>query len=326
MRKRRWRDRPKARRRGRIDARRPTRRVPIEMTPQSQPFRRSGIRPDKPQRGASRGGACNQAVIVTGAASGVGTFHDHRAAHHRARRHGGRSQWRGARGSRETRRQSARHGEPGHRRSWRSPTFVRAHHRLGVDQFRPHRRTGEQCRDRPGSIRSDQRKHPIRFWDTTPEQLEPLHHGQRRRADQHGTRGPAAHAGGEARPDRNGHNQPRHHGAGGLPALRLLRRRAGRRWRCWQPYLADTGVTSTSWYSGTTNTPLVGEASDPQKMLQPEIMAAPLLWLLSGQARAVNGRRFIAADWDTTATWLRRRKASAPIAWLSIARMPIQPG
>jgi len=91
--------------------------------------------------------------------------------------------------------------------------------------------------------------------------------------------------------------------------------------------LAGTGVTSNILVpGGTTNTPLVGEAGDPAKMLQPEIMAAPLLWLLSDEAAAVNGRRFIAADWDTAATPAQAaEKAGAPIAWMSIARMPIQP-
>jgi NAD(P)-dependent dehydrogenase (short-subunit alcohol dehydrogenase family) len=91
--------------------------------------------------------------------------------------------------------------------------------------------------------------------------------------------------------------------------------------------LAGTGVTSNILVpGGTTNTPLVGEAGDPAKMLQPEIMGPPLLWLLSAEATDVNGRRFIAADWDTSlAPSQAAEKAGAPIAWMSIARMPIQP-
>jgi NAD(P)-dependent dehydrogenase (short-subunit alcohol dehydrogenase family) len=92
--------------------------------------------------------------------------------------------------------------------------------------------------------------------------------------------------------------------------------------------LAGTGVTSNILVpGGTTNTPLVGEAGDPAKMLQPDIMAAPLLWLLSDEAAEVNGRRFIAADWDNSLPPDQAaEKAGAPIAWMSIARMPIQPG
>ena len=77
---------------------------------------------------------------------------------------------------------------------------------------------------------------------------------------------------------------------------------------------------------GETDPPLVGEAPNRDKMLKPAIMAKPLLWLLSDAARAVNGRRFIAADWDLGLPDAQAaEKAGAPIAWLSIARMPIEP-
>lgn len=92
--------------------------------------------------------------------------------------------------------------------------------------------------------------------------------------------------------------------------------------------LVGTGVTSNVLVpGGTTNTALVGEAGDPARMLQPEIMGAPLLWLLSDEAKEVNGRRYIAADWDASLSPAEAAdKAGAPIAWMSIARMPIQPG
>ena len=91
--------------------------------------------------------------------------------------------------------------------------------------------------------------------------------------------------------------------------------------------LAGTGVTSNVLVpGGVTDTPLVGNAPNREKMLQPAIMSPPLLWLLSDAARAVNGKRFIAADWDTAlAPSAAAEKAGAPIAWLSIARMPIEP-
>ena len=91
--------------------------------------------------------------------------------------------------------------------------------------------------------------------------------------------------------------------------------------------LAGTGVTSNVLVpGGVTDTPLVGNAPNREKMLQPAIMSAPLLWLLSDEARAVNGKRFIAADWDATLpAGAAAEKAGAPIAWLSIARMPIEP-
>jgi NAD(P)-dependent dehydrogenase (short-subunit alcohol dehydrogenase family) len=91
--------------------------------------------------------------------------------------------------------------------------------------------------------------------------------------------------------------------------------------------LAGTGVTSNVLVpGGVTDTPLVGEAPNRDKMLKPSIMAAPLLWLLSDEAATVNAKRFIAADWDTALPAAHAaEKAGAPIAWLSIARMPIEP-
>ena len=91
--------------------------------------------------------------------------------------------------------------------------------------------------------------------------------------------------------------------------------------------LAGSGVTSNVLVpGGTTDTPLVGDAPNREKMLRPAIMTPPLLWLLSEEAKAVNGKRFIAADWDTSLPPAEAaEKAGAPIAWLSIARMPIEP-
>ncbi len=92
--------------------------------------------------------------------------------------------------------------------------------------------------------------------------------------------------------------------------------------------LKGTGVTANVLVpGGVTNTPLVGEnAGDPAKMLQPEIMVKPLLWLVSDAADTVSGRRFIAADWDSSVPADQAaEKAGAPVAWLSIARMPIEP-
>jgi NAD(P)-dependent dehydrogenase (short-subunit alcohol dehydrogenase family) len=91
--------------------------------------------------------------------------------------------------------------------------------------------------------------------------------------------------------------------------------------------LAGTAVTANVLVpGGVTDTPLVGEAGDRSKMLRPEIMLPPLLWLVSDEAAPVNGRRFIAADWDVSLPAARAAEAAgAPVAWLSIARMPIEP-
>jgi NAD(P)-dependent dehydrogenase (short-subunit alcohol dehydrogenase family) len=92
--------------------------------------------------------------------------------------------------------------------------------------------------------------------------------------------------------------------------------------------LAGTRVTANVLVpGGVTDTPLVGDAGDRSKMLRPEIMVPPLLWLVSDEASGISGRRFIAADWDTGVAPAKAAEgAGAPVAWLSIARMPIEPG
>ena len=92
--------------------------------------------------------------------------------------------------------------------------------------------------------------------------------------------------------------------------------------------LKGTGVTSNVLVpGGVTNTGIVGdEAGDRARMLQPEIMVPPLLWLISDGAASVTARRFVAMDWDTTLPQAQAaEKAGVPIAWLGIARMPVEP-
>jgi len=62
------------------------------------------------------------------------------------------------------------------------------------------------------------------------------------------------------------------------------------------------------------------------KMLQPKIIVPPLLGLVSDAAGGVNAQRFIAVDWGRSLPEARAAgKAGAPIAWLGIARMPVEP-
>ena len=93
--------------------------------------------------------------------------------------------------------------------------------------------------------------------------------------------------------------------------------------------LKGTGVTSNVLVpGGVTNTGIVGdEAGDRARMLQPEIMVPPLLWLISDAAAGVTARRFVAMDWDASLPGEQAaEKAGVPIAWLGIARMPVEPG
>jgi NAD(P)-dependent dehydrogenase (short-subunit alcohol dehydrogenase family) len=94
--------------------------------------------------------------------------------------------------------------------------------------------------------------------------------------------------------------------------------------------LADTGVTVNVLVpGGVTNTPMVPHESgfDRQQMIQPEVMAPPLVWLVSEAASAVTGRRFLAVHWDPALPPAEAaEKAGAPVAWTGIATMPIEPG
>jgi NAD(P)-dependent dehydrogenase (short-subunit alcohol dehydrogenase family) len=93
--------------------------------------------------------------------------------------------------------------------------------------------------------------------------------------------------------------------------------------------LAGTGVTVNVLVpGGITNTPMVSDEAgfERAKMIQPEVMAPPLVWLVSDAAGKVTGRRFLAAHWDTNLLpGQAAEKAGAPVAWTSIATMPITP-
>jgi NAD(P)-dependent dehydrogenase (short-subunit alcohol dehydrogenase family) len=94
--------------------------------------------------------------------------------------------------------------------------------------------------------------------------------------------------------------------------------------------LEGTGVTANVLVpGGVTNTTIVPDAAgfDRAKMLQPDIMAPPLQYLVSDAAAGVNGQRFLAAHWDTALPpGEAAAKAGAPAAWRSIATLPIVPG
>jgi 3-oxoacyl-[acyl-carrier protein] reductase len=69
----------------------------------------------------------------------------------------------------------------------------------------------------------------------------------------------------------------------------------------WAKDLAATGVTANVLIpGGAANTPMVSVDVEPDrtKLIQPEVMRAPIQWLMSRQSDGVTGKRFIAKDWD----------------------------
>ena len=93
--------------------------------------------------------------------------------------------------------------------------------------------------------------------------------------------------------------------------------------------LDGTGVTVNVLVpGGVTNTGMVPRESGfpRERMIQPAVMAPPLVWLVSDAAAEVTGRRFLAVHWDTALPPAQAaEKAGAPVAWSDIATMPIEP-
>ena len=87
----------------------------------------------------------------------------------------------------------------------------------------------------------------------------------------------------------------------------------------WAKDLASTGVTVNALVpGGAGNTRMVplSEAADRSKLVQPEMMMAPIRWLMSAQSDGVTGRRFIAKDWDPKLDpRAAAEKAGAPAGW-----------
>jgi NAD(P)-dependent dehydrogenase (short-subunit alcohol dehydrogenase family) len=69
----------------------------------------------------------------------------------------------------------------------------------------------------------------------------------------------------------------------------------------WAQDLAGTGVTVNSLLpGGATATGMVPQDIDARRLLDPNIMVPPLLWLASESAGGVTGGRFVANLWDTS--------------------------
>jgi NAD(P)-dependent dehydrogenase (short-subunit alcohol dehydrogenase family) len=93
--------------------------------------------------------------------------------------------------------------------------------------------------------------------------------------------------------------------------------------------LDGTGVTVNVLVpGGATNTPMISDEAgfDRTKLIQPEVMVPPLLWLVSDAAGKVTGRRFLGVHWDPALPPEQAaERAGALVAWTSIATMPITP-
>jgi NAD(P)-dependent dehydrogenase (short-subunit alcohol dehydrogenase family) len=84
--------------------------------------------------------------------------------------------------------------------------------------------------------------------------------------------------------------------------------------------LVPGGATYTNMTAST-----LGDARD--KLIQPEVMQPPVVWLASETSHEFNGQRIIAYFWDERLPIEERlQRASAPAAWPQLGRQAIFPG
>ncbi len=86
--------------------------------------------------------------------------------------------------------------------------------------------------------------------------------------------------------------------------------------------LEGTGVTSNVLVpGGPANTRMMPNIPEPQRsmLVQPDVMRAPVTWLMSDEADGINGMRFRANAWDDSLPGPESAKvAGAPAAWAGI--------
>ena len=98
---------------------------------------------------------------------------------------------------------------------------------------------------------------------------------------------------------------------------------------CWSKDVADTGVTANVLVpGGPANTPMVPPESSPDRaaMVQPEVMKAPICWLMSNESDGFNGNRLTGTGWDLSLPGkAAAEKAAAPAAWPGAGQQSVWP-
>jgi 3-oxoacyl-[acyl-carrier protein] reductase len=94
--------------------------------------------------------------------------------------------------------------------------------------------------------------------------------------------------------------------------------------------LEGSGVTANVMVpGGVANTNMIPASApfDRAKLIQPEVMQDPVVWLASSASDGFNGRRIIAARWDERLPIEERlARASAPAAWPQLGAQAVVPG
>jgi NAD(P)-dependent dehydrogenase (short-subunit alcohol dehydrogenase family) len=94
--------------------------------------------------------------------------------------------------------------------------------------------------------------------------------------------------------------------------------------------LEGTGVTvNVVVPGGPADTAMIPEQSGLRRddLIDPGVMAHPMLWLCTDAADAITGNRYVAARWDTSLPPAQAAAGcAAPIAWPELAQSPVGPG
>jgi NAD(P)-dependent dehydrogenase (short-subunit alcohol dehydrogenase family) len=93
--------------------------------------------------------------------------------------------------------------------------------------------------------------------------------------------------------------------------------------------LDGTGVTANVLVpGGAADTRMVTRGSQPDrsKLISPNVMVKPLVWLCSDASAGVTGQRFIGTRWDDKLPPAEAaQKAGAPAAWQQLGRQAVMP-
>ena len=91
----------------------------------------------------------------------------------------------------------------------------------------------------------------------------------------------------------------------------------------WSQELAGSGVSVNVLIpGGAADTAMIPIDSpyDRNKLVEPGVMVAPVIWLASSASDGVTGQRIVARQWDSTKPWREALAQSAsPIAWPDLA-------
>jgi 3-oxoacyl-[acyl-carrier protein] reductase len=98
---------------------------------------------------------------------------------------------------------------------------------------------------------------------------------------------------------------------------------------CWSKDCEGSGVSVNVLVpGGPANTAMVPPSSSPDReaMVQPEVMKAPIVWLMSDDSDGFNGNRLTGTGWDKKLPgYAAAEKAAAPAAWPGAGQQSVWP-